>query len=95
MGYENYGIDRTLVERVKLKMKNPEVKERVKMVLHDISKEDLQDRGKVKRLLGQSARVLGENISENMVDNITNFVVAQKINPNNTFHLIKLYGMIR
>jgi hypothetical protein len=47
------------------------------------------------RLLEQIAKVLGEKISERMSHNIVAFVISQKIDPNNTFHLIKLWGMFR
>lgn len=95
MGYENYGIDRPLVERIKLKMKNPQLSQRVKMILNGITKADLQDAAKLNRLLEQIAKVLGEKISERMSHNIVDFVIAQKIDPNNTFHLIKLWGIFR
>ncbi|MFD0867585.1 Uncharacterised protein [Chlamydia abortus] len=95
MSYQQYGIDRELVERVKMKMKNPLVKERVKAVLHGVNKHDLQDRAKVRGLLSRIAKVLGENLSEKQSSQIVNFVLAQKIDPNNTFHLIKLWGMFR
>lgn len=95
MGYENYGIDRALVERIKTKMKNPQLSQRVKMILNGISKADLQDTAKLNRLLEKIAKVLGEKISERMSHNIVAFVIAQKIDPNNTFHLIKLWGIFR
>jgi len=95
VGYEEYGIEKSLVERVKLKMKEPQVNERIKMVLHGVTKEDLQDRSKVSRLLAQLNKVLSEKPSERTANNIIEFVLAQKINPNNTFHLIKLWGIFR
>jgi predicted transcriptional regulator len=95
VGFENYGIDRPLVERIKLKLKNPEMKQRVQMILHGITKADLQDRPKVSRLIQKCAKVLGEKLSERMTENILSFVIAQKIDPNNTFHLIKLWGIFR
>jgi hypothetical protein len=45
--------------------------------------------------LGKIAKVLGEKLTERMADNIITFVIAQKIDPNNTFHLIKLWGIFR
>jgi hypothetical protein len=95
VGYENYGIDRAFVERVKLKLKNPQIKMRVQMILNGLTKDDLQDRQKMNRLLGKISKVMSEKISDRMTENILNFVIAQKIDPNNTFHLIKLWGMFR
>jgi uncharacterized protein YpuA (DUF1002 family) len=95
VGYENYGIDRTFVERIKLKMKNPQSNQRVKMILSGVSKADLQDSTKLNRLLDKVAKVLGEKLTDRMTRNIIAFVIAQKIDPNNTFHLIKLWGMFR
>jgi GDP-D-mannose dehydratase len=95
VGYENYGIDRSLVERIKIKLKNQQLNQRVKMILDGITKADLQDQAKLNRLLEQIAKVLGEKLSDRMARNIVAFVIAQKIDPNNTFHLIKLWGMFR
>jgi hypothetical protein len=95
MGYMKYGIDPALVERIKFKMKNPETKERVKMVLDGITKADLQDRVKVTKMVGQLAKVMNENLSGAQSNLIVDFVIAQKIDPNNMLHLLKLWGMFR
>lgn len=95
MGYEKYGIDRPLVERVKQKLKNPQMNQRVKMILNDVSKADLQDAVKLNRMVDQLAKVLSEKLTDRMARNIVSFVIAQKIDPNNTFHLIKLWGIFR
>lgn len=95
MAYQKYGISQEFVHRIKLKMKNPVVKERVKMVLADISKQDLQDRARIRKLTGQTAKVLDEKLTEQQMTNIIQFILDQKIDPNNTFHLIKLWGMFR
>jgi len=93
--YEKYGISTELVERVKLKMKDPAAKERVKTVLQNVSKSDLQNKAKVKKLLALTSKALGEKLTDQQTENIVKFVLAQKIDPNNTFHLIKLWGMFR
>ncbi|WP_284638940.1 stage VI sporulation protein F [Paenibacillus silviterrae] len=95
MAYAKHGFDPAQVERIKLKMKNPEVKERVKMILKGVNKYDLQDRVKVRRFVGMLTKVLGEKLTEAQTDHLVNFVISQKIDPNNTFHLIKLWGMFR
>jgi hypothetical protein len=95
VGYEDYGIDRALVERIKLKMKNPQLNQRIKMILNGVSKSDLQDSAKLNRLLDKAAKVLGEKLTDRMSHNIISFIIAQKIDPKNTFHLIKLWGMFR
>lgn len=95
MAYQKYGISQEFVHRIKLKMKNPVVKERVKMVLADISKQDLQDRARIRKLTGQTAKVLDEKLTDQQMSNIIQFILDQKVDPNNTFHLIKLWGMFR
>ncbi|MCR8641699.1 stage VI sporulation protein F [Paenibacillus sp. N1-5-1-14] len=95
MGYQKYGVDSILVERIKKKLKNPDIKEKIKQLLDGVTKSDLQDRVKVTKLLNQASKILGENLSTTQSNNIVDFVVAQKIDPNNTFHLIKLWGMFR
>jgi hypothetical protein len=93
--YEKYGISVELVERMKGKMKEPATKERVKTVLTNVSKTDLQNRAKVKKLLGLATKALGEKLTDQQTDNVVRFVVAQKIDPNNALHLIKLWNMFR
>lgn len=95
MSYQQYGIPRELVERVKRKMKDSAVSERVKQTLDGVTKSDLQNRAKVKQLIAQCSRILSIPLSAQQTDNIANFVIAQKIDPKNTFHLIKLWGMFR
>jgi len=95
VSYVKYGIDPALVERVKFKLKNPEKKERVKKLLDGVTKADLQDRVKVTKLVGQIAKVLNENITGAQTNSIVDFVIAQKIDPNNTLHLLKLWSMFR
>jgi hypothetical protein len=95
MSYQKYGIDPALVERIKLKMKNPEVKERVKMILQGVSKQDLQERLKVKRFIGLLTKVLGERLTDQQTENMANYIISLKIDPSNTFHLLKLWSMFR
>lgn len=95
MSYTKYGVSPELVERVKTKLKNPENKERVKMILNGVTKADLQDRIKVKKLLSLIAKALGETVSPQQSERIVSFVIAQKIDPNNTLHLLKLWSMFR
>lgn len=95
MSYLSYGIDRELVERIKLKLKNPAAKERFKSILQGVTKADLQNRDKVLRLLKQAEKALSENLTPRQEESIVAFIVDQKIDPNNTFHLLKLWGMFR
>lgn len=95
MGYQQYGISPQLVERIKLKMKNPAVKERIKNMIDGISKQQLQDTAVVRRLVRNAAAVLNEKLTGTQEDQIVKFVIAQKIDPGNTFHLIRLWGMFR
>lgn len=95
MSYLQYGIDQELVERVKLKMKDKQKKERIKKLLDGVTKADLQNRTKVAKLLNQATKVLGEKISSTEASRIIDFIIAQKIDPNNTLHLLKLWSMFR
>ena len=95
MSYHQYGISPQLVERIKLKMKNPAVKERVKNMMNGISRQDLQDSAIVKRLVHNAAGAMNEKLTSVQEEQIVRFVIAQKIDPNNTFHLIRLWGMFR
>lgn len=95
MSYQKYGIRPQLVERVKLKLKNPNTKERIRELLGNVTKNDLQDRARVRRLVKASAVILQEQLTDAQEEQIVAFILAQKIDPNNTFHLLKLWGMFR
>ncbi|GKU78516.1 stage VI sporulation protein F [Paenibacillus sp. L3-i20] len=95
MSYQNYGIKPQLVERVKIKLKNPAVKDRIRVLLGHVTKYDLQDRAKVRKLVKSASVILQEKLTETQEDGIVAFIIEQKIDPNNTFHLLKLWGMFR
>jgi len=95
MSYRQYGIEPALVERVKFKLKHPEVKDRMTVLLQGVTKADLQDRSKVTGLVQEAAGVLGENLVDSEAKQIVDFVLAQKINPSSTLHLIRLWAMFR
>ena len=93
--WQKFGIQPQLVERVKLKMKNPAVKERIKAMLDGVTKYDLQNRAKVRQLVKSAGRILNEPLTEPQTDQFVDFVLAQKIDPQNTLHLIRLWAMFR
>lgn len=93
--WQKFGIKQEFVDRVKLKMKNPATKERIKGLLDGVTKYDLQDRAKVRKWTKTFARILNEPLTETQEDQLVNFIIAQKIDPNNMLHLIKLYTMFR
>lgn len=95
MSYQYYGISPELVERVKSKMKNPAVKQRMTEMVKGLTKAELQDPAKVRSLMDRATRIMGISLSAAEVRNIVRFVIDQKIDPNNTLHLIKLWGMFR
>ncbi|MFD1138483.1 stage VI sporulation protein F [Paenibacillus urinalis] len=95
MSYQKYGISPQLVERVKTKMKNPVMKEKIKVLIDGVTKADLQNSAKVRRLVKSSAAILNEKFTSADEDKLVKFVIDQKIDPNNTLHLIKLWGMFR
>lgn len=95
MNLQAYGISDALVYRIKQKMKNPLLKDRMKRLLEGVNKYDLQDRIKVRNLVAQSCKILNERLTPQQTENIVQFVLAQKIDPQNTFHLIKLWNMFR
>jgi len=95
LSYEKYGISRSLVERIKAKMKNKHTKEKVSAALDGITKRDLQNPKKIRALMSKVERILGVQLTETERRAIVLFILDQKIDPKNTFHLIKLWGMFR
>ncbi len=76
-------------------MKNPTTKERVKKLVEGLTKADLQDRVKVRRLVKKSAALMGERLTSVQEEQIVQFVLYQKIDPQSTLHLIRLWSMFR
>lgn len=76
-----------------MKLKTLDTKERVKSMLQNVTKADLQDPVKVKKLVALTAKALWENLSEGTAGNIP--ICKQKIDRQNTFHLLKLWSMFR
>jgi uncharacterized protein YpuA (DUF1002 family) len=95
LSYQKYGIRPEFVERVKAKMKSSATKEKVKEQLSQVTKYDLRDRAKVRKLVRSIAKTLNEPLTETQEEQIVAFVLAQKIDPNNTLHLLKLWSMFR
>ena len=93
--YEQYGIGRDLVELVKARMKQPHLKDQVTAVLDGVTKADLQNRVKIRSLMHRVAQILGVSLSDAQTNAIVKFVIDQKIDPKNTFHLLRLWGMFR
>lgn len=93
--WQKFGIQPQLVERVKRKMKQPAAKEQVKAMLEGVTKYDLQNRAKVRKMVKTAGRILQEPLSETQVEQLANFVLAQKIDPQNTLHLLRLWAMFR
>lgn len=95
MGYQQFGISPQLVDRIKLKMKNSAVKDRIKNMINGVSKQELQDAAVVRKLVRNASSVMHEKLTSTQEEQIVKFVIAQKIDPSNTFHLIRLWGMFR
>lgn len=76
-------------------MKKPAVKEKIKKLVDGLTKSDLQDRAKVRRLVKSATTILNERLGSTQEEQVVQFVIDQKIDPKNTFHLIKLWGMFR
>lgn len=95
LNYVAYGISPELVQTVKQRLKDPVLREQVKNMLQGVTKQHLQDPAVVRQLIVSVSSVLGIVIGEQQTANITQFVIDQEIDPNNMFHLLKLWGMFR
>lgn len=90
-----YGISPELVKAVKQRLKDPVIREQVKHMLQGVTKQQLQNPAVIRQLIASVSSVLGIVIGEQQTASITKFVIDQKIDPNNMFHLLKLWGMFR
>lgn len=91
--YQSYGIERAWVERLKKRAKEPVRRERLKELADGLTKEDLQNRETVERLVNQAFKVLGEKPSVRQSGQVVSFVLDQQIDPRNMFHLVKLWSI--
>lgn len=90
-----HGIRPARIERVKAKMKHPAVRERLKTLVSGLTKHDLQDRAKVQSLVRSASRILNEPLTPAEEDLLVGYVLAQRIDPRNKLHLIRLWAMFR
>lgn len=95
MSYTQYGIKPQFVEKMKAKMKNPLLKEKVKKVVSTLTKQQLQNPTQVRALVRKLALIVNEPISEMQVEQMTAFVIAQRIDPSNMVDLLRLWAMLR
>ena len=93
MNFQQYGISPLTVERIKKKLKDPEARKQVQHIFTQATKADLQNRAKMKSMFGKLAASLGVKIAPREMENIVNFVIAQKIDPRNMLHLFKVMNM--
>lgn len=93
--YESYGIRPTFVERLKLKMKTPALKERVRQAVTGLTRQQLQHPPTVRVLVKKLAVMTDEKLSDAEVEQMTKFVVAQKIDPNNMVDLLRMWAMFK
>jgi hypothetical protein len=90
-----YGFAEARIERVKAKMKQPAVRERLKTLVSGLTRYDLQNRVKVRTLVQAASRILNEPLTPAEEDLLVEYVLAQRIDPRNKLHLIRLWAMFR
>lgn len=79
--------------RVREKMKHPAVKERLKALTAGLTKQDLQDRATVRSLVRTVSRILKEPLTPDEENLLVDYVLAQRIDPRNKLHLLRLWAM--
>lgn len=93
--YEHYGIDRIWVERLKKKAKERTRKERLKELAEGLTREDLEDPERVAALVNMALRALGEKPAPRQKEHLIQFILDQRIDPENMLHLFRLWKMFR
>jgi len=81
--------------RVREKMKHPAVREKLKVLTAGLTKQDLQDRAKVRSLVRSVSRILREPLTQDEEKLLVDYVLAQRIDPRNKLHLLRLWAMFR
>lgn len=91
--WRKHGISPARMARVREKMKQPAVKERLKALTEGLTKQDLQDRAKVRSLVRTVSRMLKEPLTPDEENLLVDYVLAQRIDPRNKLHLLRLWAM--
>lgn len=90
-----YGIEQQWVSAVKARLKDQKAQERVKKIIEGVTKEDLQSRNYLLQKLKQIVPVVGIPMTKKQADGVIQFIIDQKIDPNQAWHLIKLWNQFR
>jgi len=91
--WRKHGISPARMARVREKMKHPAVKERLKALTAGLTKQDLQDRATVRSLVRTVSRILKEPLTPDEENLLVDYVLAQRIDPRNKLHLLRLWAM--
>jgi hypothetical protein len=82
-----------LRQKLRVALHKPGNKDKLVRLLRGVSKEDLQQPTKVYALVGKLAAALMVPLSTAEMQQLTTFFVSKRIDPNNPFHLIRLWAM--
>jgi len=93
--WRKHGISPARMARVREKMKHPAVREKLKTLTAGLTRQDLQDRAKVRSLVRSVSRILREPLTADEEDLLVEYVLAQRIDPRNKLHLLRLWAMFR
>jgi hypothetical protein len=95
MKLEQYGIEHQWIVAVKARLKEPKALDRVKRIIEGVTKEELQSRSYLMQKLKQIVPVVGISMTKKQAEGVIQFIIDQKIDPNQTWHLIKLWNLFR
>jgi hypothetical protein len=90
-----FGIhDEALVRRVRSKLKQPAIRARVKRILLNVNRADLQNEATVRSLVHQLCTVLDESPARADKERIVRRIVAERINPNHPLQMLRLWSLL-
>lgn len=92
---EAYGLEAEWISKVKQKLGQPEVMEKVTPVIQGLTQQDLQSRPVIVKKLKQLIPIVGIKLNRRQAEGLIRFIIDQKIDPNNTWHLIKLWNVFK
>jgi hypothetical protein len=92
---KQYGLNKQWIREVKSRCEDQIIMDQVKKLVDGVTKEDLQSEQFLTRKIKQIAPVIGVKISRQHADGVIRFIRDQKIDPDNTWHLIKLWNIFR
>lgn len=92
---ETYGLSADWISKVKSRIMEPAVMNQLQVILQGVTKDNLQSRCYVVSLIQKIIPIIGVQVSQKQARGVIQWILDEKIDPNNSWHLMKLWNTLR